>query len=435
MATAVGGALAGPDVEVDGATQDSREVRRGTLFVPVRADRDGHDFVASAFEHGASATLWARPPGGVPAGHTAVVVEDTVAALTALGGAARDRLPDLVVGITGSVGKTTTKDLVAAALRPSLRTHASLRSFNNELGVPLTLVNAPEDTAAAVVEMGARGLGHIAFLCQTVRPTIAVVTAVERVHTEMFGTIDEVATAKGELVAALPSAGTAVLNAANPRVAAMADRTDASVITVGVAGADLVAEQVTIDDELRARFTLRSPWGSLPVHLGVRGLHNVGNALLAIAVAGVAGADVERAVAALATPELSPWRMELVRTPAGARVINDAYNAGPASMTAAIRSLTALGATGRSVAVLGPMAELGPDEGVAHAAVAELAADLGLEVLAVAAPLYGPAARHVSDIEEAISALGPLGADDAVMVKGSRVAGLERLAAALLGPS
>lgn len=437
VAAAVGGRLVGDDVEVDGATQDSREVVPGMLFVPVVAERDGHDFVGAAAERGATASLWAHAPEStpaVPSGMAMVVVDDTATALTALGAAARDRLGGTVVGITGSVGKTTTKDLAAAALGAGLRTHASLRSFNNELGVPLTLVNAPDGTEATVVEMGARGRGHIALLCETARPTIAVITAVEQVHTELFGSIDEVAVAKRELVEALPESGTAVLNVANPYVAAMAAHAPGPVIRVGAAGADVVADDVVLDDELRAAFTLRSPWGSVPVRLGVRGLHNVGNALLALAVAGVAGVPIDAAAAALAAPVLSPWRMEVVRTPTGATVINDAYNAGPASMRAAIDALAALPATGRKVAVLGVMAELGPDEGAAHERVADQARAAGIEVIAVAAPLYGERAVHVPDRPAACAELGDLGPNDAVVVKGSRVAGLEQLVALLVEP-
>ncbi len=174
--------MVGPDVEVSGVSIDSRELVLGELFVPVVAERDGHDFIETALERGAPAYLTAVPDAVAGPG-TAVLVDDTGAALARLGQAARRRLPSPVVGITGSVGKTTTKDLVSSVLGRRLRTHASLRSFNNELGVPLTLVNAPDDTEATVVEMGARGHGHIAELCAVAAPTIGVVTTVEMVHT------------------------------------------------------------------------------------------------------------------------------------------------------------------------------------------------------------------------------------------------------------
>ena len=215
LAAAAGGRLEGPDVVVDGATQDSRAVAQGQLFVPIVAERDGHEFIAAALANGAAAYLTHGPIHG----GTAIVVPDTAAALQAAGRLARSHLPERVVGVTGSVGKTSVKDLLAAVLARRWTTAASLRSFNNELGVPLTLLNAPGGTEAVVVEMGARGVGHIAELCAIAAPTVGVVTRVAAVHTEVFGTIDEVARAKAELVEALPASGTAVLNAADERVA------------------------------------------------------------------------------------------------------------------------------------------------------------------------------------------------------------------------
>ncbi len=337
LAAAVGGTLHGPDVTVDGATADSREVRPGQLFVPVVAERDGHDFIEPALAAGAAAYL----SRGVTRGGTAILVDDTLAALQSAGRHARSLLPEVVVGITGSVGKTSVKDLLAAVLRQRLVTAASVRSFNNELGVPLTLLGAPDGTEAVVVEMGARSAGHIAALCAVASPTIGVVTRVAAVHTEVFGTIDDVARAKGELIEALPSSGTAVLNADDPRVAAMAGRSTARVVTFGTR-ADVRAVDVAVDDELRSRFTLESPWGSGPVELGVRGRHQVDNAVAAAAVALAVGVDLSAVQVGLAGAELSPWRMELRRAPSGALVLNDAYNANPTSVAAALDSLAAL---------------------------------------------------------------------------------------------
>ncbi|MGH9182074.1 MAG: Mur ligase family protein, partial [Acidimicrobiales bacterium] len=219
VADVVGGRLVGPDVELDGLSIDSRSVRPGQVFVPVVAGRDGHDFIEAALAAGAAAYLTIRPPGE----GTAVVVDDTAAALSRIGAWARDRLPDRVVGVTGSVGKTSTKDLLAPVLARRWPTASSHRSFNNEMGVPLTLGNAPEGTEAVVVEMGARGRGQVAALCALARPTVGIVTAVGACHTEQFGSIEAVAESKSELVACLPASGTAVLNAADPRVAAMAE--------------------------------------------------------------------------------------------------------------------------------------------------------------------------------------------------------------------
>ena len=284
---------------------DSRALAPGALFVAIRADRDGHDWIAAAVAAGAGGVLvdeaWARSPERDrfhPPAVPLIVVADTSQALLDLGRAARDRLAATVVGITGSVGKTSTKDLAAAALGTALRTAASERSFNNELGVPLTLANAPADTSAAVIEMGARGSGHIRELCRVARPQVGVVTAVVAAHTEAFGDLEAVAAAKAELVEALPAAGTAILNGDDPRVRAMAGRTSARVLTYSIGGAgvgraDLVAERIELDTELRARFVARTPWGSQTVRLAVHGAHQVGNALAALAVAGTVGVPLD----------------------------------------------------------------------------------------------------------------------------------------------
>lgn len=427
IADAVGGSLDGPDVEVDGARHDSREITGGELFVPLVDQRDGHDFIPAALRLGASAYLTAQEP----CGGTAIRVADPAAALGRLGAHARLRLPDRVVGITGSVGKTSCKDLAAAALGQRFETSASLRSFNNEYGVPLTLINASATTEAAVIEMGARGLRHIAALCEIADPTIGVVTAVDAVHTEMFGGIDQVAVAKGELIEHLPASGTAVLNDANPLVAAMAARSAATVLRYGSDRSEVQASKVSLDDELRASFRMHTPWGDASVRLAIRGEHHVGNALAAAAAALAAGVEVDAVAAGLGEALLSPWRMDLQVTSTGARVLNDAYNAGPASMEAAFRALVRLDAA-RHVAVLGPMAELGDHSAEAHRRIAELAAELGVQVVAVGAPEYDAlTVVHVDDQGAARAAIEPLLAADAVLVKGSRVAGLERLAQAL----
>ena len=427
LAAATGGTVHGPDVAVDGVAIDSRTVRAGQLFVPIVGERDGHDFIPAAVAAGAAATLTHT---AVPEGVTAIAVADTSAALLDVGRAARIRLGALVVGITGSVGKTSVKDLTAAALARRWRTAASEKSFNNELGVPLTLANVADDTQAAVIEMGARGRGHIRLLCDIAHPAVGVVTAVAPAHVELFGSVEEVAEAKSELVQHLPAAGTAVLNADDQRVLAMRRRTPARVLTYSTAaahGADLVAEGLVLDDELRPRFRLRTPEGWADVRLQVRGVHQAANALAATGAALACGVDLDDVAAGLAEAELSPWRMDLRRAPSGAWVLNDAYNANPSSMEAALRSLASLPAR-RRIAVLGYMAELGTDAADAHHTVADLAAELGIDVLAVGTDLYG-----VAPVGDPIAALGPLGDGDAVLVKGSRVAGLEQLAAALIG--
>ncbi|WAC57888.1 UDP-N-acetylmuramoyl-tripeptide--D-alanyl-D-alanine ligase [Gordonia sp. SL306] len=430
VAAAVAGRLVGDDVQIDGAGIDSRSMRPGQLFVPIVATRDGHEFVAAAADGGASAYLTSQgtdPDITLPA----ITVTDTAAALADLGGAARDRLPERVVGVTGSVGKTSTKDLLAGVLTTTYRTTASEKSFNNELGLPLTLAGAPDDTEAVVVEMGARGIGHIDLLCGIARPTVGIITRVEGVHLELFGDIESVARAKGELVEALPVDGLAVLNADDERVAAMANRTDAGVLSFGLSpSSDVYASDVTLDDQLRASFRLHTPWGETDVRLGARGEHQVPNALAAAAAAGWLGVPVDEIPNGLLGAALSGLRMELVTTPAGVTVLNDAYNANPTSMTAALQSLAALDAR-RRVAVLGTMAELGSDSAAQHAAIAKRAYDLGIEVIAVDESHYGNVARHVANVDGALAELSDLAAGDAVLVKGSRVAALERVATAL----
>lgn len=430
IAAVVGGTVVGDDAVVRGAGIDSRELETGQLFVPIQAERDGHDFVAGAVERGAAAYLTSEGLIVDAAAAPAIEVADTAVALTAIGRAARDRLTGAVVGVTGSVGKTTTKDLAASVLRRSFATHANLRSFNNELGVPLTLLNAPEGTEAAVVEMGARGAGHIAELCAIARPNVGVVTTVEKVHTELFGTVEQVAVAKRELIEALPTDGTAVLFADNPLVLAMAEFAPGPVLTFGLGSdADVRATSIEVDEDLRPTFVLESAKGTVAVRLAARGVHNVGNALAAAAVGLVAGVPLAEIAVGLGEGSQSPWRMDLRTAPSGARVLNDAYNAGPASMRAALDSLAHLPAR-RRVAVLGTMAELGSDEDEAHRGVAAQASALGIEMIAVGTDRYG--VDPVADVDEVIGRLGALGPDDAVLVKGSRVAGLERVAAALL---
>ena len=433
LVSATGGTLTGEGREVSGVAIDSRRLAGGELFVALRAERDGHDFIYDAASAGAGGVLveTGRAPGS---GIRVIEVPDTAAALLAIGRAARQRLDAEVVGITGSVGKTSTKDLVAAAVAATRSVTSSEKSFNNELGVPITLANAAEDTEVAVIEMGARGPGHIALLCEIARPSIAVVTAVAAAHTEAFGSLDAVARAKGELVEALQGGGTAVLNHDDERVRAMASRSErASKVfysASGDASADVTAEGARLDSDLRPRFRALTPWGGAEVRLEARGMHQVGNALAALSVACLCGVPIEAAASALAEATLSPWRMEISRTASGTAVINDAYNANPASVSAALDALASLEAD-RRIAVLGEMAELGERSADEHLAVASKAAERGIEVLAVGTGAYGT--RTVPDVDAAFAVLRDmdLGAGDAVLVKASRVVGLERLAARL----
>lgn len=430
VAEATRGEVFGRETGIDRVAIDSRLVEPGDLFVPIVAERDGHTFIAAAVSAGAAAYLTAGP---IEAG-TAVRVGDTSAALTDLGVHARRRLAGEVVGITGSVGKTSLKDLIASVASTTWSTHSSQGSFNNELGVPLTLANAPEDTTVTVVEMGARGVGHIAALCAVARPTVGIVTVVAGAHLEQFGSLATVAIAKGELVESLPANGLAVLNADDDLVSAMATRSQAQVVTFGRTRGEVRATHVELGADLRARFELHSPWGTVSVLLGVAGEHQVTNALGAAAAALALGATTEAVAHGLGRATLSTGRMHLLTLANGTRVIDDSYNANPTSMAAALRSLAALDAHAR-VAVLGTMAELGDGAEADHAGIAALAGELGLQVIAVGEPRYGRGVIHVDTPTDAVSALDDLArsSSTAVLVKASRSAGLERVVKLMTG--
>jgi UDP-N-acetylmuramoyl-tripeptide--D-alanyl-D-alanine ligase len=449
LADVVGGDLlegADPHALVDDVVIDSRRVRAGSLFVALPGEHtDGHRFLGDALARGASACLVAADrEGEVPDGVTAVVVDDCADALLGLGRWARDTVDPTVVAVTGSSGKTTTKDLLAAATSGQRRTVAPEGSFNNELGVPLTCCRLELDSELLVTEVGARGVGHVAAMAALVRPDVAVVTLVAGAHLEFFGSLEGVAQAKGELVEALGPDGVAVLNADDPRVLAMASRTAARVVTYGLSPeADWRAEDVTTDALARPRFTVRG----VPVAVPLPGEHNVGNALAALAVADAVGVDLERAAADLSRATVSRWRMELVETRDGVSVLNDAYNANPSSMAAALKTLAGLAVRGRRWAVLGQMAELGASSVEEHDRIGRLAIRLGIDGLVVVGPeaapirsaadlegFYGQGDLYgVDDAEGALRVLrGRLRPGDAVLLKASRVAGLERVAAALI---
>jgi UDP-N-acetylmuramoyl-tripeptide--D-alanyl-D-alanine ligase len=423
LATHLGGELVGADVTVAGASIDSRTTQSGQLYVPIVAARDGHAFIPDALEAGATAYLTVEPP--LAARATAIRVDDTARALMRLGALARDRIDGGVVGVTGSVGKTTTKDLLSCCLASAFRTAASQRSFNNELGLPLTLLNAPVDARWIVLEMGARGRGHIAHLAEVARPDVGIVTSVAMAHVEYFGDLDGVARAKRELVAALPGAGLAVLNFDDPRVRTMAEGSPCPVLGYAVeADAEVRADGVTLDGELRPRFRLESPWGRADVRLALHGLHQVPNALAAATAALWCKVPLDAVTEALGEVTGSPLRMQVHRVRGGPVLVVDCYNANPASTEAALRSLAALPGT-RKLALLGLMAELGPETEREHRRMALLAEEQGIEVVGYATGLYGPA--EVSGVDAAVELLRATGPGDALLVKGSRVARLEEV--------
>jgi len=424
IAEVVGGTLHGPDVSVEGASFDSRTVRPGELFVPIVADRDGHDFVDAALAAGAAAYLTSRASEPT-IGATAIAVDDTAASLMTLAAWARRQLDVPVVAVTGSVGKTSTKDLVAAALGATRRVTANVRSFNNEQGLPVTILGAPDGVEALVVEMGMRGFGEIVRLCAVAAPTIGVVTRVAASHTERVGGIDGVARAKRELIEQLPDDGVAVLNADDERVAAMAAVAAGEVVTFGHGDAHVRVHDLELDRLARPRFRIETPWGSERVELAASGAHMATNAAAAIAVAGIVEGSIGSAVEALARASVSGMRMEIHRLPSGAVVVNDAYNANPDSMRAALDAVAAMTAE-RRIAILGPMAEL-DDPAAGHARVKADADERGIEVVATGTALYG-----VDPTDDPVAAVGALGDGDVVLVKASRSAGLERIVERLL---
>ena len=421
-ASALGARLRGDDVLIDGVSYDSRALRPGQLFVPIVAKRDGHGFIEAAIHAGAPAYLTGGP---LVAGAPAIEVVDTAAALLRLGAWGRNALEAHTIGITGSVGKTSVKDLTYSVVSRRYRTAASEKSLNNDLGLPATILNAPDDSEALVLEMGMRGFGHIRRLCSVARPTVGAVTRVAAVHTELVGDIEGVARAKSEIVEGLPPSGFAVLNADDERVLGMSTATAAQVLTFGLHAGDVRAENVVLDNMARAGFRLVTPWGSAAVRLGISGIHMAANAACAATIALAIGVPLELIPDGLAAARLSPWRMEVRELASGAVVINDAYNASPASVRAAVDTLTRIPAR-RRIAVLGVMAELADPERE-HRAVAEYARACGVELITTGTTWYG-----VEPVADVIAALGALGDGDAVLVKGSRVAGLEQVAARLI---
>jgi UDP-N-acetylmuramoyl-tripeptide--D-alanyl-D-alanine ligase len=444
VAGAVGGQVLGQDVEVRGVASDHRHVRPSDLFVAIHGRRvDGHAHVEDAFERGAAGAM-------VSAGRSfdgpVVAVDDTAAALLRLAAAVRSEMRAEVVGVTGSTGKTSVKDLAAAVLATRFRTAASPRSFNTEVGVPLTLLDAAEDAETIVCEMGSRGRGHIAALCEVARPRVGVITNVGLAHMEMFGSAQAVADAKAELVEALPDDGVAVINADDPVVDSFARRTRARVLRYGTAAtADVRGEDMTLDRRGLPSFTLRTSDGAERVELAVPGEHMASNALAAAAVGTALGLSVGECALGLKEARVSAWRMEVFDTSAGVTVVNDAYNANPTSMAAALKAARWIAGDRRCVGVLGEMAELGRVSDVEHERLGELVARLGIDELVTvgdrARRIGAGAAREgveperisacddVDDATETVRALVRSG--DVVLVKGSRVAGLERLAEAL----
>jgi UDP-N-acetylmuramoyl-tripeptide--D-alanyl-D-alanine ligase len=419
---------------------DTREPVAGGLFLAVAGERvDGHDFAETAVEAGAAAVL-----GGQPTGVPTVVVDDPVAALGRLARHVVDVLRPTVLAMTGSQGKTGTKDFLAQVLVTAGETVWTEGNRNNEIGVPLTVLRATPDTRFLVLEMGARGIGHVAELCAIAPPRVSAVLNVGTAHIGEFGSREAIAQAKGEIVESLPVDGTAVLNADDDLVAPMATRTRAQVLTFGVAG-DVSWRGLELDDLGRPTLELGHQGRWAPLRLREAGAHQVANAAAAAAMALAVGVPWDDVVEALGRARsLSPWRMALLERADGLVVVNDSYNANPASMAAALDALAAIGDRGgrRTVAVLGEMLELGATSAEQHAEVGAHVASCGVDVLVT----VGPAAEAIAEgarrtpgwhglvvatagRERAAEWLRQnVHARDVVLVKASRGAALEHLA-------
>ncbi|SFK86086.1 UDP-N-acetylmuramoyl-tripeptide--D-alanyl-D-alanine ligase [Amycolatopsis sacchari] len=473
IASIVGGTVHDGDgaTVVTGSVEfDSRKLTPGGLFVALPGEKvDGHDFAAKAIESGAAGVLAARPVGvpavvvpPLPPGQahersvalTGDIDGSGAAVLAGLAKLARYVVRELsakgltVVGVTGSSGKTSTKDLIAQLLEPLGPTVAPPGSFNNELGHPWTALRADESTRHLVLEMSARGVGHIADLARTAPPRIGVVLNVGSAHVSEFGSREAIAQAKGELVEALPEDGVAVLNRDDPLVSAMESRTKARVVGVGEhPDAEVRAENIALDEQARPSFRLVTAQGSAEVKLQLHGEHHVGNALSAAAVALELGSTVDEIATRLSTVERrSARRMEVTTRADGVTILNDSYNANPESMRAALKALASMSRGKRSWAVLGEMGELGADSVSAHDEIGRLAVRLNIGKLVVvgegAAPMHQGASHEgswgeesvlVPDTDAAIALLREqLEPGDVVLVKASNFAQLWRVANALL---
>ncbi len=419
---------------------DSRAAQEGDLFVALRGERvDGHDFVADAAERGASGAIVERPIPSAPPGFMLFETADSLAALQRLASWARERLPVRVVGVTGSVGKTSCKELIATLLGGRCRVHKNEANQNNEIGLPLAILALDEADEVAVLEMGMYARGEIAQLCSIARPEIGVVTNIGPIHLERLGSIEAIAEAKGELIEALPEHGVAVLNGDDERVAALARKSKGRVVLYGtepwcqVRGSDLATHGLH-----GASFRLSYEGRSADVRTLLPGRHGMTNALAAAAVALLFDLTLDEIAAGLAKAQ--PYRLSVLDGPNGSRLLDDTYNASPPSVLAALDLLAEL--PGRRIAVLGDMLELGSAEEEGHRAVGIRAAAVADLLIAV-----GPRAAMIAEAARAggraevrhfagKSALAPflagvLAPGDQVLFKGSRGMALETVIAEL----
>lgn len=451
--------LAGPDTTmVNGLAIDSREVQPGAAFVAFTGERaDGHQYIPSALREGARAVLVTRDDEQVRAAletttrsdAALVLVADAQRAVEALGTWHRERLLCPVIGVTGSTGKTTTKDFLRSVLSTAMRVVATSGNRNNELGVPLTLMEAGVETEALVVEMAMRGAGQIAHLCDIARPDFGLVTNVGVSHVELLGSEAAIASAKGELVQAIPPTGRVFLNGDDGWTDVLSTSAAAPITRYGIGeSADVRAVDVEVAEDGTPAFTIVSGDTSAAVRLPVPGRHNVYNALAAAAIGLHLGMSLEDVARGLESATFSKWRMESFQSASGITVINDAYNANPVSMRAAISALGDIPTKGRRVAVLGDMAELGSLAELAHFQLGGELISSAVDVLvtvgerarrisdgAVAAGMNPEWVRPCANADEASEVLDDIAEPgDTVLVKGSRVMGLERVVEGMIEP-
>lgn len=438
--------------EVTGITWDSRKVKEGDIFLAMPGERvDGNDFISKAIGAGAGMVICTRQPGEsikALAGEFVcplVVVEDGIAAISALASAWRDQLRCVVIGVTGSTGKTSTKDMLLSVMGQRYNTVATAGNNNNELGVPYTVLRAQKDTEVLIVEMGMRGLGQISASCAIAKPNMGIVTNVGVCHLELLGSRENIARAKGELFQALPANGLCVINGDDDMSAFLRQECAAGrpVKLFGRGeGLSPRATDVQVNAQGCAGFNVHmGEEEPVAVSLGMPGEHNVMNALAVIVAARHLGVPIASVVEGLAQATGSAMRMDITTTPAGVTVVNDAYNANPDSMKAALQTLRGMQCAGKRIAVLGDMGELGPDEAALHAQVGMVAAASRLDVLVCVGPLSRNTAQAaeqagmptgcISCVDDAAAAVKLLGTmlqeGDLVLVKASRFMGLEKI--------
>lgn len=460
LLSVTGGTLAcgSPESMINGVSIDSRQLEPGAAFFAFVGERaDGHDFLNDALFAGARALVVTKELSELTEvveraegrGVAVVHVADALDALHALARHHRDHLFCPVVGVTGSTGKTTTKEFMRSVLAQRLRVTSTVGNRNNELGVPLTIVDAGADTEVLVVEMAMRGKGQIADLCRIARPTMGLVTNVGSSHIELLGTQEAIVSAKAELVEAIPEEGVNFLNGDDAFTDTLARSSRAPVVRYGLGDECQVRGfDIELDSESRPSFRMVVDGSEAEVTLSARGRHNVYNALASAAVAWHLGLRLEEIVEGLAAASAGEMRMQSFMSASGVHVINDAYNANPTSMRAAIEALAAMSSAERRIAVLGDMAELGSLAELAHFQVGEEVARLPIDILvtvgerasriadgARTAGMDDESVRPCATPEEASEVLDDLlEADDVVLVKASRVMGLELVVEGIVEP-